>query len=240
VTTLGGAARLHLDCVDSTSLEAVRHRLPVWVSADRQIAARGRRGRTWDSPAGNLSLSLAYRPIGTPAELALRSFVASLALYDGLKTLGVDGLSLKWPNDVLLDGGKLAGILLEAPGRGVLVIGFGVNVARAPDAATLEPGAVPAATLAGAIPAAALRDALISTFEAREAQLVAHGFAATRVDWLARAARLGEPIVARTMTAVHCGAFETVDGEGRLVLSTPDGRMTIPAADVHFEAAACS
>ena len=240
MTPLAQAARLHLPTVDSTSLEALRHPPPVWVSADRQTAGRGRRGRAWGSPAGNLALSLAYAPPGGPAEHALRSFAASLALHDALTALGVRGLGLKWPNDVLLGGGKLAGILLEAPRPGLLVVGIGVNVVTAPAAGTLEPGALPPATLGGDVRAAALRDALIPAYGEREAQLARHGFAATRRDWLARAARLGEPVAARVGGAVHHGTFEDVDHTGRLILATTSGRMAIPAADVHFEAAPCS
>ena len=240
MSRLDAAARLHLDTVGSTSREASGHAPPTWVSATRQTAPRGRRGRAWSSPEGNLSASLVDAPPGGPAEHALRSFVASLALHDALTSLGVGDLTLKWPNDVLHRGGKLAGILLEAPHPGLLVVGIGVNLAAAPDAAALEPGATPPASLGGAVSPEALLDALIPSYAAREAQLDAAGFAATRADWLARAARLGLPIVARTMTATRHGTFDDVDEVGHLILGTPSGRVAIPAADVHFEAAPCS
>ena len=236
------ARRVVLDACGSTSEEA-RARFdgaPLWVLAHRQTAARGRRGRAWAMPPGNFAASLAWRPPGGPAEHALRSFAASLALAEALEGLGVADLSLKWPNDVLHRGGKLAGILLESPGPGLLVLGVGVNLAAAPDAAALEPGAVPPAALDGAIAPEALLDALAPAFAAREAQLVADGFAPLRAAWLARAYGLGERIVARMMTETAAGTFEDVAPDGRLVLATPTGRRMIPAADVFFEGAPCS
>ena len=139
-----GVDRIHLAETDSTSAEAARRASdrPTWILADRQTAARGRRGRAWSMPQGNFAASLAWRPGGTPADHALRSFVAALALHDALTAFGVRDLSLKWPNDVLLAGAKLAGILLEGSGDGRLILGIGVNLVIAPDAAALEPRAV--------------------------------------------------------------------------------------------------
>lgn len=225
------------DTVESTSLEAGRHDPPLWVAARMQTGARGRRGRAWAMAPGDFAASLAYRPPGGPADHALRSFVASLALHDALAGLGVTGLALKWPNDVLQDGGKLAGILLEAPRPGLLVVGIGVNLAGRPPHGALEVGALPPASLDGAVTPDALMAALAPRYAAWEDRFARDGFAPVRDAWLARAARLGERITARTATRTTHGTFETIDAAGHLVLATGTGPATIPAADVFFEPA---
>lgn len=241
-----GFGRRVLASVDSTSAEALRRaaEAPLWVLAHKQTAARGRRGRTWSMPPGNFAASLIWRPRADPAGMALRSFAASLALHDVLAGLGVRGLALKWPNDVLLEGGKLAGILLESPLPGLLVLGIGINLARAPDPAVLEPGATPPISLLEAtglrVAPEAMLDHLAPAFARRESQLATEGFASLRLEWLAQAARLGEAITARTMTETIAGTFEDVDDTGHLVLRTADGRRRIAAAEVHFGAAPCS
>ena len=176
-----------------------------------------------------LHASLAWRPPGGPADHALRSFTASLALAEALEALGVAGLSLKWPNDVLLHGGKLAGILLEAPEPGLLIMGIGVNLAVGPDG-EIEPHALPPASLDGGIAPGTLLDTLAATFAAREAELIARGFAPIRRAWLDRAHGLGAPITARMMAETVRGTFADVDGSGHLVLDTATGRRALPAA----------
>jgi BirA family biotin operon repressor/biotin-[acetyl-CoA-carboxylase] ligase len=244
-----GCGREIHDRLDSTNAEALRRAAageggPLWILARAQTAARGRRGRAWASPPGAFAASLLLRPGGAPAEAALRSFVAALALHDALGALtgAPERFALKWPNDVLLDGRKLAGILLETGGPPggplALVVGFGVNLAAAPDPAALEPGAVLPTSLSAATGAApgpeALLDRLAPAFAAWEARLTAEGFAPIRAAWLARAARLGATVVARTPGRLLEGRFETIDAQGALVLATPHGRETLPAADVHF------
>jgi hypothetical protein len=138
-------ARHVLDRVDSTNAEAMRlaDRIagPAWIMARRQEAGRGRRGRAWTDPPGNFAATLLIRPQGGPADAARLSFVAALAVHDALMTLcGPQlNLALKWPNDLLLNGGKLSGILLESAGSGrqvtALAIGIGVNLACAPEIA---------------------------------------------------------------------------------------------------------
>jgi len=185
------------------------------------------------------------RPAEPVQEVALRSFVAALALCDALEEAapGAD-LALKWPNDVLLSGGKLAGILLESSsaGRGVahLAIGIGVNLGHAPEAvdgAGFAPVSLREVTGTDIGPEAFL-DILAPAYAAREAQFLQLGFAPVRAAWLARAARLGEQITARTGSGETMreitGVFETVDALGNLVLSGPQGRRAIPAADVFF------
>ncbi|MGR3542321.1 MAG: biotin--[acetyl-CoA-carboxylase] ligase [Hasllibacter sp.] len=237
-----GVGRVVLPSVDSTNAEAARRagEGPVWVLAHAQTAARGRRGRAWAMPEGNFAASLAWRPGGDPAALALRSFVASLALHDALEGMGVAGLSLKWPNDVLLEGGKLAGILLEAPRPGVLVLGVGINLAAAPRADALEADALRPVSLLEAtglrIAPEAMLDALAPAFAAREAELVTWGFAPVRAAWMRHAARLGEPATARMPAETVTGRFEDVDADGRIVLRTGQGVRRIAAADIFFGA----
>ena len=216
---------------------------PLWILARRQNAARGRRGRAWAMQDGNFAATLVLMPDAPPAALALRSFVAALALADTLAHVAPQAaLALKWPNDVLLSGGKVAGILLESlprPGVGpALAVGFGVNLRAAPDAGQVEPGALrPVALLQEtgvAVTPEEFLQALAQAFAAWEERLVTYGFATIRAAWLARAARLGEVITARTTRETLTGTFETVDDNGHLVLKTAQGRVTIPAADVFF------
>jgi BirA family biotin operon repressor/biotin-[acetyl-CoA-carboxylase] ligase len=217
---------------------------PEWVLALSQTAARGRRGRAWAMPPGNFAASLTMRPSGPVADVALRSFVAATALRDALIAVGcpAEALSLKWPNDVLLHGGKLAGILLESvsDGRGGvshLIIGIGVNLAKAPPPEQVEAGAVRPVALADIgvhVTPEALLDALAPAYAAREESLATHGFAATRREWLTHAARLGEVITARLPGEEISGTFRDIDGTGNLILQTAQGPRAIAAADIHF------
>ncbi len=237
-----------LDVTDSTMAEAARAAPglagPEWVLALAQTAGKGRRGRPWSMPAGNFAASLTMRPNGAPDQAALRSFVAALALDEALATATgrAQGLALKWPNDVLLNGGKVAGILLESIGSGGrmdhLIIGFGVNLVLAPDPATLEPRAVaPVSVLSEtgvALTPQEFLPVLARAFARYEAQFATYGFAPIRTAWLARAARLGQPITARTPLAEITGTFRDVDETGNLIIDTAEGRRRITAADVFF------
>lgn len=237
-----------LPSVDSTNAEAQRlapHVTgPVWILAGEQTAGRGRRAREWASPPGNFYGTLLMQPRDSADKVALRSFAAALALREAF--VAVTGLpeafALKWPNDVLLNGGKVAGILLESMGAGQgvahLAIGIGVNLIGAPDASAVEAGAVaPVSLLAetGArVTPEGFLDALAPAFARWEAVLVSQGFAPLRTEWLAHAARLGEVIRARTGTAERQGVFETIDATGALMLRQAQGTIAIPAADVFF------
>ncbi len=232
--------------VDSTLDEAARLApdlsKPEWILGLQQTKGRGRLGREWRDPKGNFAATLIYRPKGTPPELALRSFVAALALFDAVEmTTGRrTGLALKWPNDVLLNGGKLAGILLESGGglHPYLSIGIGVNLREAPMKEWLAPDAVwPVSLMAEhgiQIDPESFLNALASTFARWENQFVSDGFDPIRKEWLARAAKLGEVITARTQKTETVGTFETIDEAGNLVLKTAQGRTTISAADIFF------
>lgn len=241
-----GLGRLVLETAGSTNALALSGGVaaPGWILAGTQTAGRGRRARAWDSPRGNFHGTLLLEPQEPADVVALRSFVAALALRDAFVALtGLpDSFTLKWPNDVLLNGAKVAGILLESSGMGGrvqrLAIGIGVNLIAAPDPGVLEPGALPAVSLLGEtglrVTPEAFLEALAGAYARREAQFLAGGFAPLRADWLAHAARLGEVIRARTGQASHEGRFETIDPAGNLILVTAAGRMEIPAADVFF------
>ncbi len=248
-----GVARHALARVDSTMAEAARlapHLAgPAWIEAAEQTGGRGRRGRAWLMPRGNLAATLVFRPASLhpgagPADLALYSFVAALALEEALtRVIGPAGhLSIKWPNDVLLNGGKVAGILLESLGQGgqvsSLAIGIGVNLAAAPPMAEVEEGALQPVSVAGetgiAIAPPEFLPLLAMAFDRYAAQFRTYGFAPLREAWLARAARLGERIVARTGMTRHEGIFEGIDATGAMLLREGRELHAIAAADVFF------
>jgi len=237
-----------LATTDSTNAEAARIAGdlsgPEWILALEQTAARGRRGRAWTNPPGNFAATLVMRPSEAPDQIALRSFVAALALADAFTaaTGRAEAFSLKWPNDVLLNGGKVAGILLESAGHsgGIshFCIGIGVNLIHAPARDEVEDGATAPASLlqdtGSCLTPEEFLDLLAPAYAAREASFSTYGFGPTREAWLARAAKLGQPITARTMRETIPGTFQTVDETGALVLKTANGPRAIQAAEVFF------
>lgn len=252
--------RLHAhDTLPSTNTEALERARageigPLWVVASRQEAGRGRRGHHWTSLPGNLTASVLWPVAGVaPEKVATLGFVAGLALAQALADAcgtvpasagGGPGpcFRLKWPNDVLAGGAKLAGILLEAEtlpgGRRAVAIGFGVNVAAAPAGL-----AYPATALADlGVPASA--EALFGHLTGRFAQSArtwdqGRNFPALRERWLGVAAGLGDDVAVRRDGETIRGRFETIDEGGRLVILAPDGtRRTVTAGEVHFGTAA--
>ncbi len=230
--------------LDSTNAEAMRQGLagvrgPKWILALAQTSARGRRGRSWSMGAGNFAATLLMSVAGGPGQAALRSFVAALALRDAFVacTGRAEAFTLKWPNDVLLHGRKLAGILLESSGRH-LCIGIGVNLAAVPDVTDLEAGALKPVSLRESfgvsIAPEEFLELLAPAFAGWEAKLAGEGFAPVRAAWLLGAAKLGERISAKLPNQSYHGIFETIDDTGALVLATDTGRVTLPAAEVHF------
>lgn len=195
-------------------------------------------------PKGNFSATLLFRPKVSLPEAALYTFVSSLALDEALALVAGPHarLTIKWPNDVLLNGGKIAGILLETAGKGGvpthLAIGIGVNLAAAPPAAEVEPGAVRPVSLlqetGSRISPEEFLAPLATAFDRWSRQYETYGFGPIREAWLARAARLGERVIARTGTESHEGIFETIDETGAMILRTAEGPRAIAAADVFF------
>lgn len=240
-----GVGRLIQEEADSTNSVlmdlARREKATAWLLARRQTAGRGRRGKAWVSGAGNFFASHLMWPEGDPSLLALHSFAAALALAEALQeTCGVAPV-FKWPNDLLVEGRKVSGILLEtavAHGSTGLITGIGVNLLSAPGADAVEPGKPRPAALGDfceRVPTAeALLDAVAPAYAAWSARLARDGFAPVRAAWLARASGLGQPIEARLPHATHTGTFEDVDARGALVLRAADGRLVLPAADVYF------
>ena len=220
----------HLASVSSTNdwiAEAAARGEPdgLWVRADRQTAGRGRRGRAWTSDTGNLFASTLVRPQpgeGPPAQL---SFVAALALHDTAATwTEARRLSLKWPNDLLLDGVKCAGLLLEGR-EGVVVLGCGVNLAHHP-VETERPATSFAARAIAAPPPAEAAERLAHAFARRRAEWRHDGFAAaTRREWLARAHGVGRRVEARLGSETLTGTFEDVAPDGALLLRLDSGAL---------------
>jgi BirA family biotin operon repressor/biotin-[acetyl-CoA-carboxylase] ligase len=236
----------HLPVVGSTNDEAkalaragAAPGTVIW--ADVQSAGRGRRGREWQSPAGNLYMSLIQRPAGPPATAAQLGFVTALALSDALAVLpnregGVTAISLKWPNDVLVNGRKIAGILLESEtGIGgdvdFVVIGTGVNIATAPEGVEYPATSLAAEGIRDIAPAALLNN-FIAAFDHRARQWRTTGFPAIRAAWLARANGIGESIRVRLERSTLDGRFLDLDDDGALVLQSAEGVRRITAGAV--------
>ncbi len=213
----------------------------LWITAERQSGGRGRNGRIWTSEPGNLFASLLLIDPAPPARAAELGFVTSLALALALRDIlgGDPALKIKWPNDILYDGAKLAGVLLESvalPHGLACVAGIGVNCGSHPDG-TLYPATDLSAAAGRDIAPRLVLEALARTMAQQlDVWLQGPGFAAIRAGWLALAAGLGSPIsVARTNETIE-GVFETIDAMGRLVLRQPAGERLIDAGDVFLAA----
>jgi BirA family transcriptional regulator, biotin operon repressor / biotin---[acetyl-CoA-carboxylase] ligase len=211
---------------------------PLWITARQQTAGRGRRGNEWVSTPGNLYATLLLENPAPAANAPQLSFVAALAVHDAIVRCapGLRGqLALKWPNDVLCGGGKLAGILIEGQNLGfalAVAIGIGVNCVSHPPQASF-----PATDLAAAgaeVSAETLFFALSGAMMRRLDQWSGgDGFAAIRADWLECAVGLGDITRVRLPGREFAGRFEALDAGGRLVLRLADGSaQTIAAGDV--------
>lgn len=207
------------------------------IRAEAQTAGRGRLGRSWESPPGNLYASFLLRPERPLDEAATLSLVIALSLAEALTRLPPPAeLSpgLKWPNDVRLSGAKIAGILLENAGaeaaNPAIIAGLGVNVASAP---ADMPYPVTSLHAAGAAttPETVL-DLFLAAFATNYTDWQAEGFAALRARWLARADGLGEPVEIKRGEATISGRFVDVDPAGHLVLETEGGTKTLPAGEM--------
>ncbi|WP_207199470.1 biotin--[acetyl-CoA-carboxylase] ligase [Rhodoplanes elegans] len=244
-TTLGlGAAdipHLAFQAIDSTNAEALRRARdgetgPVWITAERQSAGRGRRGRAWTSASGNLFASLLLADPAPIPEASQISFVTALAVHDAVCAVApslAPRLTLKWPNDLLCGGRKLSGILVEGETRHglVVVVGIGINCAHHPDD-TLYPATDLAAEGAAASPAAVFL-ALAGAMRARLAEWDrSRGFASIRDAWLARGPVPGTPLMVRFEGTETAGRFETIDGHGNLLITGDEGVQKIAAGDV--------
>jgi BirA family biotin operon repressor/biotin-[acetyl-CoA-carboxylase] ligase len=224
--------------LDSTNSEAQRLAAsgetgPVWIIADRQTAGRGRRGRIWSTDTGNLATTLLLRPDAPPAIVGQLSFAAALAAAEMASHFAPKAtITVKWPNDVLAEGKKLAGLLLEA-GPGWLAVGIGVNLASAPEGTEF-----PATSLAQLGIAAPSSDEALTVLAARFAHWydawMNEGFETIRAAWLARAGGLGGPIRARLPHETRQGVFEGIDASGALLLNEQGNVRAIAAGEVFF------
>lgn len=240
-TGLAGVRHLDYDTLGSTNAEALAlaragERGPLWVTARCQSAGRGRRGSTWVSPAGNLYASLLVSEPVPPEHAPQLSFVAALAVHDAVAECAPTldpSLTLKWPNDLLLGGAKLAGILIEGENepRFVAVIGIGVNCAHHPDDTPYP--ATDLATAGALVPPERLFAALAGAMQMRLAEWQrGEGFATTRATWLKRAAGLGQTIRVRLPEGELSGRFEGIDEVGRLLLRERGTTAAIAAGEV--------
>jgi BirA family biotin operon repressor/biotin-[acetyl-CoA-carboxylase] ligase len=238
-----GYALLELDEIDSTNEEARRRAAagearPLWIVAARQSAGRGRRSKAWQSSPGNLFATLLLRPEKAAGECAQLSFLAALAVCDMLAGFAPRAhLALKWPNDVLAEGRKIAGILLEsesrAGGAAWLAVGIGVNLTTSPE--DTEFPAISLAALGGVAPAP--KDALLhlaAAFAKWYEVWRTAGFSPIREAWLARASGLGSRIRARLAREEITGVFQGIDDSGALLLGVNGGTRAIAAGEVFY------
>jgi BirA family biotin operon repressor/biotin-[acetyl-CoA-carboxylase] ligase len=229
-----------LQSVGSTNDEAARlaeagapEGTVVW--ALEQTGGRGRRGRSWASPVGNLYSSTILRPGCPAARAAELGFVAALAVADMVPESRT--VRVKWPNDVLVDDGKVAGILPESAiggdGRAEhVILGVGVNVGFAP---ALPEMRYPGACLGGTVEAALGK--LTAALAARLAQWRREGFPAVRAEWLAKAGPIGQEVDVKLGEELVRGRFAGMDGEGALLLDTASGPRRIVAGELLARAA---
>ncbi|MFL6691215.1 MAG: biotin--[acetyl-CoA-carboxylase] ligase [Alphaproteobacteria bacterium] len=238
-----GYSHIHFDTIDSTNEEARRLAAsgetgPLWITADEQTAGRGRRGRSWMSPMRNLSATLLLGSRRPTAECAQLSFVSAIAAADMVAHFAPGAeVKVKWPNDVLANGRKISGILLESASAGgepyFLALGIGINLAHFPDAAEF-----PATSLAAlGVPAPCLGEGirqLAACFSKWYDIWRGQGLTPIRDAWLARAANLGGRIRVRLTSGETSGMFEGIDETGALLLRESADRLRVIAAGEVF------
>jgi BirA family biotin operon repressor/biotin-[acetyl-CoA-carboxylase] ligase len=242
-TDIRTASIIHLESIGSTNDEALKvSRIgepgPLWLRADRQTQGRGRQGRLWSSPEGNLYVSL-LMPLNSEGRfLPQLAHVAAVALVRAIcASVGsLPALCIKWPNDVLIAQAKVAGILIETTTtpqrRQACVIGWGVNCAFHPEGLPY-----PTTDLSAASGQAVSPDAVFSALVPAMAEALAlwnrgHGFLAIRDAWLRSALPVGTTLTARLAQGPTTGRFQGMDAAGRLLLLGPDGLITIEAGDI--------
>jgi BirA family transcriptional regulator, biotin operon repressor / biotin---[acetyl-CoA-carboxylase] ligase len=208
-----------------------------WILAHEQTAGRGRRGREWQSQRGNLFCSTLVRFSAGQFRQAQLSFVASLAVHDVIASY-VQGANVKWPNDILCTGRKIAGILLEAHTHastaGWIVIGIGVNLAHAPQ--NLErPVTSIALEMGTAPPALIFAEQLASSFVQWRNAWEQVGFEPIRDAWLARAAGVGARVRVDFGSEQLLGMFEDLAPDGALILRLDSGVQRVVHAGEIFE-----
>jgi BirA family biotin operon repressor/biotin-[acetyl-CoA-carboxylase] ligase len=222
------------DILDSTNEEARRlalagERGPVWIAATEQTDGHGRQGRTWVSQRGNLFATLLME--AAPPRSAELGFVGGIATLETAAHYLPRGCAqLKWPNDVLCAGKKLAGILVEQVSRNAIAAGIGINIGNHPDGATSIRGISGFAPSPDELLAILAHEMNVWTTVWRT-----RGFAHIRSEWLVRAGGVGEPISAVTGQERLRGIFQDLDCDGALLLRDDTGRTRrVTAADVYY------
>lgn len=223
--------------IGSTNAEAIRLARAgaahgTAVTAAEQTGGRGRMGRSWQSPPGNLYVSFVLRPAVAAPAAAQIGFVAALAVADAVDASLPGHAVLKWPNDVLVDGAKISGILAERGDEASpwLVLGIGLNIAAAPDGLAYTATCLHAQGAVVTVDAALA--ALTTALRTRVDQWTTHGFAPVRTGWLARAHPPGTRLrVSLGDGALDC-SFDGLADDGALLVRTPDGQRRLVAGDV--------
>jgi BirA family biotin operon repressor/biotin-[acetyl-CoA-carboxylase] ligase len=202
------------------------------VVADTQTAGRGRHGRTWlDEPGDSLLTSIVVRPRVTVRDLPKLSLATAIAVAEAIGTTTGLAVRLKWPNDVLVNGRKLAGILLESRivAEPIVVVGIGINLRQRAFPPVLA-GTATSVRLEGgpAIEREAMLEALLAAFDVWRARLEREGFAPLRTRWLELAETIGRAVT----VGQHAGVAVDLDGDGALVLEHAHGRQYVVAGEV--------
>jgi len=239
---------LEYDSLDSTNPQAAKllgegEATPFWVRADIQTAGKGRRGRDWVSPKGNFYGSACYSFKGSAEDAAKLSFVAAIAVYETLLAYSLTSQpGLKWPNDILIDGRKIAGLLLEAK-KNHVIIGIGVNLISHPPIGNIAPTHllehIKSDVLDTDEPEYTGVEAFLAILASRLDQAIkkhlAYGFSATRADWLQRAQGLPGPVTVRLPEETFDGEALDLLENGALRIRLNDGTTRdIHAGDVFF------
>lgn len=246
VTLPKGWSHTHVDETGSTNTDALNAaRAEIngqhWFTAGQQRAGKGRQGRVWVSEPGNLYASALLIDPADASRISTLPFVAVLALHAALSSLdgmGRHGLRMKWPNDVLVNGSKVSGILLEIDhlpdGRSAVAIGFGVNLVHHPDPSLYT--ATDLRSLGLKVGPMVMLERLAAELDAvLEAWDRGRRFAAIRKEWLRHARGIGDPIRVNLAHRTLEGTFADIDMDGCLVLVHKDGRQErISAGDVFF------
>jgi BirA family biotin operon repressor/biotin-[acetyl-CoA-carboxylase] ligase len=237
---LASAARIEVfEALDSTSLEAKRRahsgsRGPVWIVALEQTAGYGRRGSQWEQRIGDIAATFLFEERAPSDSVAQLAFVAALAVAETIAAFAAAPLSLKWPNDVLANGGKISGILLElidAKPASLIALGIGVNIVSKPQGVQ-HPTARLLDFAAHAPTPADFVERLDACFGGWRKRWLAQGFAPIRSAWLERAAGLGKTIRVQLPQEIVEGTFVDLDQGGALVLDCAGERRLISAGSI--------
>lgn len=239
-----GFTLFHYTEIDSTNEAAKRlveggEAVPAVLWAEKQTSGRGRRGRVWDSPTGNLYCTVLEPLRGDMVEAGRRSYLFGLAISTAINSfLPVPNAQLKWPNDVLINGAKVSGVLLETAvcpvtGDRYLITGFGVNVAMAPEGVAYKTTTLAAHEAQTTVER--LLGAILDQLCLLDQLYRFEGFAAIRAQWRAQAAGIGESVTVNLPNGTSLqGKFTDLDDMGALLLDCGDAHYTITAGDVFF------